>query len=45
MSFQKFDLHPILLNAITAYGYEEPTLVQDRTIPVVLNGEDVITSA
>ena len=45
MSFKKFDLHPILINAITACGYKEPTLVQDRTIPVVLNGEDVIASA
>ena len=45
MSFQKFNLHPILLEAISTAGYEAPTLVQNRTIPIVLDGKDVITSA
>ncbi|MBO6606869.1 DEAD/DEAH box helicase [Psychroserpens sp.] len=45
MSFEKFKLHPILLEAISTIGYEAPTLVQDQTIPVVLDGKDVITSA
>ncbi len=45
MSFKKFNLHPTLFDAIAAIGYEEPTLVQDRTIPAVLEGKDVITSA
>ncbi len=45
MSFDKFNLHPTLIKAIIAIGYETPTLVQDRTIPVALEGKDVITSA
>lgn len=45
MSFHKFNLHPTLLDAISAVGYEQPTLVQDRTIPIVLEGKDLIASA
>ena len=41
------DLHLIkpLQKAITASGYVEPTLVQQRSIPLILNGNDVVVSA
>lgn len=45
MSFKSFKLHKTILNAIDEVGYETATLVQERTIPKVLAGNDVITSA
>ncbi len=41
-SFADFKLHPSLLANIKAKGYLRPTLVQDQTIPHVLNGRDVL---
>ncbi|WP_439150874.1 DEAD/DEAH box helicase [Winogradskyella sp.] len=45
MSFKDLKLIKPLLKAIEASGYVEPTLVQQRTIPVILEGKDVIVSA
>ncbi len=45
MSFKDLKLIKPLLKAIEASGYTEPTLVQERTIPVILEGKDVIVSA
>mgnify|MGYP000610317397 CR=1 FL=1 len=45
MSFKDLKLIKPLLKAIDASGYTEPTLVQERTIPVILEGKDVIVSA
>ena len=41
MSFKDLKLIKPLLKAIDASGYTEPTLVQERTIPVILEGKDV----
>ncbi|MBD0833046.1 DEAD/DEAH box helicase [Aestuariibaculum sediminum] len=45
MSFKDLQLNKPLLRAIAEAGYDNPTLVQERTIPFVLNKKDVIVSA
>lgn len=45
MSFKDLHLIKPLLKAIETSGYVEPTLVQQRSIPLVLEGKDVIVSA
>ncbi len=45
MSFKDLQLNKPILRAIAEAGYNDPTLVQEKTIPLVLNKEDVITSA
>ena len=45
MSFKDLQLNKPLLRAIAEAGYDNPTLVQERTIPLVLDKKDVITSA
>ncbi|WP_178987803.1 DEAD/DEAH box helicase [Winogradskyella schleiferi] len=45
MSFKDLHLIKPLLKAIEASGYVDPTLVQQRSIPLVLEGKDVIVSA
>lgn len=45
MSFKDLQLNKPLLRAIAESGYDNPTLVQEKTIPLVLDKKDVITSA
>lgn len=45
MSFKDLQLNKPLLRAIAEAGYDNPTLVQEKTIPLVLNKQDVICSA
>nr|WP_321233608.1 DEAD/DEAH box helicase [uncultured Psychroserpens sp.] len=45
MSFKDLKLNKPILRAIAEAGYDNPTLVQEKTIPVVLDRKDVITSA
>lgn len=45
MSFKDLKLIKPLQKAIEASGYVEPTLVQQRAIPLILDGKDVIVSA
>lgn len=45
MSFKDLKLIKPLQKAIEASGYVEPTLVQQRSIPLVLDRKDVIVSA
>lgn len=42
MSFVKLNLHPSILVNITALGYESPTPIQAQTIPVVIEGRDLL---
>jgi ATP-dependent RNA helicase RhlE len=45
MSFKQFELHPKCLRAIEAQGITEPTPIQQESIPVALEGRDVIAVA
>lgn len=45
MSFEEFNLHPIILKAVQQCGYTTPTAVQSEAIPKVLDGSDLIASA
>jgi ATP-dependent RNA helicase DeaD len=43
--FEAFGLGPSLLSALKALGYEEPTPIQQKTIPALLEGRDVLGQA
>ena len=45
MSFDRLGLSPELLRAVADQGYETPTPVQERAIPLVLEGRDVLAAA
>jgi len=45
MSFKDLKLNRPLLRAIAEKGYDNPTLIQERVIPLVLDKKDVIASA
>ena len=44
-TFAELGLHPSILAAITAVGYEEPSPIQSQSIPVILAGHDMIGQA
>ena len=44
-AFERFGLEPELLQAISEMGFEEPTPIQERAIPVALAGRDMIGQA
>lgn len=43
--FAALGIHPAVLAAITAVGYEEPSPIQAQSIPVILGGHDMIGQA
>ena len=45
MPFTIFGLSPTILQGVKAMGYIDPTPIQIRTIPLVMQGRDVIGSA
>ena len=45
MSFKELKLIPSLLEAVRCCGYQQPTPIQEQTIPPVLNGRDVLGCA
>jgi ATP-dependent RNA helicase RhlE len=45
MSFDSLGLLPALLRAVQEQGYTQPTPIQGRVIPVVLEGRDVMAGA
>jgi len=45
MSFEKLGLIKPLLSAIKELGYEKPTLIQSRAIPLVLSKSDIFATA
>ena len=45
MSFKDLQLNRPLLRAVAEAGYDNPTLVQEKTIPFILDKKDVIVSA
>ncbi len=44
-SFARFELHPCLLDAITAQGFDRPMPIQGQAIPRIIEGRDVLASA
>ena len=44
-SFDDLGLSPKALTAVKTLGYEEPTPVQERAIPLALEGRDIIAAA
>ena len=42
MSFDKLGLMPKLLKAVSTQGYAEPTPIQKKAIPAILQGRDVL---
>jgi ATP-dependent RNA helicase DeaD len=45
VTFADLGLSPQLLESIAAVGYEVPSPIQERTIPALLQGQDVIAQA
>ncbi len=45
MTFDSLGLNPEILKAVKAKGYTEPSPIQGKAIPQILNGKDVLASA
>ncbi|MEC8851933.1 MAG: DEAD/DEAH box helicase, partial [Pseudomonadota bacterium] len=45
MNFSDLGLSDGLVDAVTAAGYETPTPIQEKAIPIVLMGRDVLGCA
>lgn len=45
LSFTELGLDPRLIQGVAQQKFEKPTLVQQRAIPLALNGQDVLAKA
>jgi len=45
VSFENFNLHPLILKAVHEAGYSTPTPIQEQAIPELISGTDIIASA
>lgn len=45
MEFTEFNLHPSLIEGLSAMSFKEPTPIQKQTIPLILEGHDVLGCA
>ena len=45
MNFKDLGLNNEILKAVTELGYEEPTPIQEKAIPPILSGRDLVGSA
>jgi ATP-dependent RNA helicase RhlE len=45
LNFDQFDLKPELVSAVTDLGFTQPTPIQAQTIPLLLQGHDIIGCA
>ena len=45
MNFDKLGLSDSLLKAVKVTGYTKPTLIQEKAIPAILSGKDVMAAA
>lgn len=45
MTFAQIGLHEVLLNALNASGYTQPTPVQAQAIPAAITGRDLLVSS
>ncbi|MDD4873970.1 MAG: DEAD/DEAH box helicase, partial [Dehalococcoidales bacterium] len=42
MSFDNFNLHPSIMEGVRALGYVEPTPIQIKSIPLIMQGRDIV---
>ena len=45
MKFEELELHPIILQQVRAAGYKEPTKIQEKCIPIIRQGKDVVAQS
>ena len=45
MAFAQLGLNPLVVKAVEASGYTEPTAVQIQAIPATLEGADLLVSS
>ena len=45
MNFDDLGLMPSLLKAVKEKGYEVPSPIQEKAIPLILKGKDILASA
>tara|TARA_B100001094_G_scaffold302021_1_gene328865 strand:- start:10087 stop:11232 length:1146 start_codon:yes stop_codon:yes gene_type:complete len=45
LSFDKLNLKDKLLRGVYSYGFENPSIIQDKSIPVIAKGGDLIAQA
>ncbi len=45
MKFEEFDFHDDILDALYDMGFDEATEIQEKTIPIILEGDDLIGCA
>ena len=45
LSFDELNLNENLLRGIYSYGFEKPSMIQHKAVPVVTSGKDVIAQA
>ncbi|USH04760.1 DEAD/DEAH box helicase [Grimontia kaedaensis] len=45
MSFSKLGLSQPIVSAVTELGYQHPTAIQEKAIPVILRGENLLATA
>ncbi len=45
MNFEKLNIATPILKALSTQGYKTPTLIQERAIPVILEGKDLLGCA
>ena len=42
LSFDELNIDEHLLRGIYGYGFEKPSVIQNKSIPVMLSGKDII---
>lgn len=45
MSFDQFNFHEDLMEGLDMMGFKDPTPIQNKAIPIILNGKDLIACA
>jgi len=45
MLFKDLDIIQPILNALEKQGYKKPTPIQEKAIPYILDGKDVLAAA
>jgi ATP-dependent RNA helicase RhlE len=45
LEFTDFNLHPTLMDGLSAMSFKEPTPIQTQTIPLIMEGHDVLGCA